>query len=80
MVCTVTTAMTTITTMAVITLPDSVGIAAAVALIILLAIGELAPAYGDSRLKLLRRYLLVVIIPLLFVFSFIMITEIMDVW
>jgi len=78
MVCTVTTAMTTITTMAVITLPDSVGIAAAVALIILLATKELASAYGGSRLKLLGRYLMIPIIPLLLLFALIVVTKIWE--
>ena len=78
MVCTVTAAMTTITKMAVITLPDSVGIAAAVALIILLATKELASAYGGLRLKPLGRYLVIPIIPLLLLFALIVVTEIWE--
>ena len=75
MVCTVTTASAA---MAAITVPDSVGIAAAVALIILLAIVEFAHAHGGSRLKLLRRYLLIPIIPLLLLFALVVVTKIID--
>lgn len=78
MVCIVTAAMTTIATTETITVPDSLGIAAAVALIILLAAKELASAYGGPRLKLLGRYIVIPIIPLLLLFAVIMVAEIIQ--
>lgn len=80
MVCTVVTGMTKIATPAAISPPDSFGLAIAVTLIILLAIKELATAHRGPRLKLLGRYLVIPIIPLLFVFALIEIMKIMDVW
>lgn len=77
MISTVTAA--TIAIMATIALPASVGIAAAIALIILLATRELASARGSSRLKLLARYLVIAIIPLLLLFLWIIVTGIMEV-
>jgi len=64
--------------MAIISLPDSVGIAAGVALIILLAAAELASAYGSSRLRLFRRYLMIPIIPLLLLFALVVVTKIIE--
>lgn len=74
----VTATMTTMATMAAITLPHSVGIAVAIALIILLAAKELASAYGGPRLKLLGRYIVIPIIPLLLLFAVIVVTEIIQ--
>lgn len=79
MISTVTTATTTIAIMATIALPDSVGIAAVIALIILLATRELAAAHGGSRLKLLGRYLVIPIIPLFLLFLVIVVTSIMEI-
>lgn len=78
MISTVTAATTTIAAMATIALPHSVGIAAAIALIILLATRELASAHGGPRLKLLARYLVIPIIPLLLLFLVIVVTGIME--
>lgn len=64
--------------MTAITIPDSLGVAASVTLIILLATRELAIAHGGSGPKLLGRYLQVAIIPLLFVFALIVITKIIE--
>ena len=78
MVSTVIMAASTIAVMAAIEVPDSVGIAAGVALIILLATTELVRAYGSSRLRLLRRYLLIPIIPLLLLFALVVVTKIIE--
>jgi hypothetical protein len=63
-----------------VSVSDSVATGCTIALIVLLAVRELIGAYSGQRLKLLRRFLLVIIIPLLFVFALIVITRIMDVW
>lgn len=80
MVCTVVTGITKIATPAAISPPDSFTLAVAVTLIILLAIKELATAHRGPRLELLGRYVLIAIIPLLFMFALIVITKIMAVW
>ena len=59
---------------------NSFATALIITLIVLLAIIELASAYSSPRLKLLRRCLLIIIIPLLFVFSLIVVINIMHVW
>jgi hypothetical protein len=63
-----------------ISVPDTLATASTITLIVLLAIRELIGAYSGQRLKLLRRLLLIIIIPLLFVFALIVVTRIMDVW
>ncbi len=78
MVCPVTMVTPIIGAMAVIEVPDSVAIAAGVALIILLAAAELASAYGSSRLRLFRRYLMIPIIPLLLLFALVVVTKIIE--
>jgi len=62
--------------MTAITIPDSLAVAVAITLIILLATRELATVRVGSRPKLLGHYLQIAIIPLLFVFALIVITKI----
>jgi uncharacterized membrane protein len=64
--------------MTAITIPDSLGIAATVALIILLATRELVLAHGGVRSIYLGHYLQIAIIPLLLVFALIVITKIIE--
>lgn len=63
-----------------ISVPDSLATACTITLIVLLAIRELIGAYNGPRLRLLRRFLLIIIIPLLFVFALIVVTRIMNIW
>lgn len=64
--------------MTAITIPDSFGIAATVALIILLATRELVFAHGGVRSIYLGQYLQIATIPLLLVFALIVITKIIE--
>ena len=63
---------------AAIEVPHSIAIFAGVALIILFAAAELARAHGSSRLRLLRRYLLIPTILLLLLFALAVVTKIID--
>lgn len=74
MVCTVTPA-----TSALIAMGGSFAIIAVVTLIVFLATRELATTHQGSRLRLLGRYLLIPIIPLVFAFALIGITTIIEV-
>jgi len=60
----------------IIAMPVTLGIAAVLTLIILLAARELAIAHGGSRLNIFARKLEILIIPLLLVFIFIVVTTI----
>lgn len=56
----------------------SIGAAAVIGLITLLVIRELAAATAGSTLKLFTRHLTVAVIPLLIVFAFIVIIEVLE--
>ena len=78
MISTVTITTTTVTT-ASIAMVAVLGIAAVVTLIALLVTKELATATDGPRFKMLGRHLNVGIIPLLMVFSMIVVTKVVEV-
>lgn len=67
-----------ITTSGIIAVPDTIAIASTVILIAILAIRDFVGNYGDLRLRLLNRLLLIIAIPLLSLFAFIVVTRIID--
>ena len=77
MITTVTT--TTVTTVAVMGLGVALGVIAVLMLIGLLGAKELASGSGGKKLGLLARSLDVAIVPLLIAFSFIAITQVLEV-